>query len=193
MPERSTALIWTNTSLPPPSGWMNPNPLVALNHLTVPVAIVSLRWASTHAKLPAVRSQLPPATGSHRCADLPRLEFIVTDAQRFRLRLLPRRRGKNEVEDAPAVLLDGLLAVDDGAAVDVHVVGHAPVERGIRRKLERRCGLAAEHAAAAGREAEHVGAARHLAGGRDWVVAGRIHIDEALGRDRLGILVDVDP
>src|SRR5271156_1573775 len=31
--------MWTNTSLPPSEGMMNPNPLVALNHLTVPLAI----------------------------------------------------------------------------------------------------------------------------------------------------------
>src|SRR5215204_3487326 len=32
--------------------------------------------------------------------------------------------------------LDGLLAVDDSAAIDVHVVSHAFVEGAIRRKLE---------------------------------------------------------
>src|ERR1700704_2354794 len=31
--------MWTNTSLPPSDGMMNPNPFVALNHLTVPLAI----------------------------------------------------------------------------------------------------------------------------------------------------------
>src|ERR1700723_459305 len=40
MPARSTALMCTNTSLPPLSGWMKPKPFVALNHLTVPVVIV---------------------------------------------------------------------------------------------------------------------------------------------------------
>src|SRR5262249_54515946 len=40
MPARCTALIWTKMSLPPVSGWMKPKPLVGLNHLTVPVAIV---------------------------------------------------------------------------------------------------------------------------------------------------------
>src|SRR6187455_1969914 len=39
MPARSTAEMWTKTSGPPASGWMKPKPLVALNHLTVPVAI----------------------------------------------------------------------------------------------------------------------------------------------------------
>src|SRR3979411_957772 len=41
MPARSTALMCTNTSLPPSSGAMKPKPLVALNHLTVPVVILS--------------------------------------------------------------------------------------------------------------------------------------------------------
>src|SRR6516225_11377458 len=40
-PARSTAEMWTNTSLPPPWGWINPYPFVGLNHFTVPVAIVS--------------------------------------------------------------------------------------------------------------------------------------------------------
>src|ERR1700722_11748093 len=31
--------MWTNTSLPPSCGMMNPYPLVGLNHLTVPVAM----------------------------------------------------------------------------------------------------------------------------------------------------------
>src|ERR1700710_644477 len=39
MPARSTAEMWTNTSLPPSSGWMKPKPLVSLNHLTVPMLI----------------------------------------------------------------------------------------------------------------------------------------------------------
>jgi hypothetical protein len=46
---RSTALIWTNTSLPPPSGWMKPKPLVALNHLTVPAAIVCILFSAVGA------------------------------------------------------------------------------------------------------------------------------------------------
>src|SRR4029079_15072274 len=41
-PARSTAEICTNTSLPPPCGWMNPYPLVGLNHFTVPLATIAL-------------------------------------------------------------------------------------------------------------------------------------------------------
>src|SRR5690606_18953098 len=33
--------MWTKTSAEPSSGWMKPKPLVALNHLTVPVAITN--------------------------------------------------------------------------------------------------------------------------------------------------------
>ena len=40
-PARYTALMWTNTSLPPSLGWMNPKPFWVLNHLTVPVAILA--------------------------------------------------------------------------------------------------------------------------------------------------------
>src|ERR1700694_3209383 len=43
MPARSTALMCTNTSLPPSSGAMKPKPFVALNHLTVPVVILLLQ------------------------------------------------------------------------------------------------------------------------------------------------------
>src|SRR6516225_8811150 len=39
-PARSTAEMWTNTSLPPPpEGCINPYPFVGLNHFTVPVGI----------------------------------------------------------------------------------------------------------------------------------------------------------
>src|SRR5215813_444376 len=41
MPARSTALMCTNTSFPPSSGWMNPNPFWLLNHFTV-LCVISL-------------------------------------------------------------------------------------------------------------------------------------------------------
>src|SRR3984885_14390284 len=40
-PAFSTAEICTNTSLPPLLGWINPKPLVGLNHFTIPLAITS--------------------------------------------------------------------------------------------------------------------------------------------------------
>src|SRR5690348_13453726 len=42
MPARSTALMWTNTSLLPSSGWMKPKPLMLLNHFTVPLFMGAL-------------------------------------------------------------------------------------------------------------------------------------------------------
>src|ERR1043166_9695938 len=39
MPACCTALTWTKTSLPPPSGAMNPNPLLVLKNFTVPMVI----------------------------------------------------------------------------------------------------------------------------------------------------------
>src|SRR3569832_1421204 len=41
MPAASTAVAWTNTSLPPPSGEINPYPFAVLKNLTVPTAITS--------------------------------------------------------------------------------------------------------------------------------------------------------
>ena len=42
-------------------------------------------------------------------------------------------------------LFYGLRSVDDGSAIDVHIVGQSLVECGIRRKFDRRCRLAAEY------------------------------------------------
>jgi hypothetical protein len=41
IPARSTALMCTNTSWLPSSGWMNPNPFWLLNHFTVPCVITT--------------------------------------------------------------------------------------------------------------------------------------------------------
>ena len=57
-------------------------------------------------------------------------------------------------------------------------------------ELDRRRRLAAVGRAASGGEAEHVGAAGDLAGRRHGIVARRVHEDEALGGDRLGVFVD---
>src|SRR5689334_20265935 len=39
-PAASTAVAWTNTSLPPPSGAMKPKPFAELKNFTVPIVIV---------------------------------------------------------------------------------------------------------------------------------------------------------
>src|SRR5215217_4284815 len=51
--------MWTKTSWPPPSGWMKPKPLVGLNHLTVPVAIMRLRKRAFQADAPTGSSVSP--------------------------------------------------------------------------------------------------------------------------------------
>ena len=66
---------------------------------------------------------------------------------------------QHQVENALAALLHRFLAVEDGAAIDVHVVFHALEHRRVGRKLDRGCRLAAEYAAAPGGEAHQVVAA----------------------------------
>ena len=61
-------------------------------------------------------------------------------------------RLQHQVENALAALLHRLLAVEDSAAIDV--VFHTLVHRRVGRELDRRRGLAAEHEAAAGGEAD---------------------------------------
>ena len=95
------------------------------------------------------------------------------------------------VEDSLAGLLYGLFAVDDGAAVDVHVVGHAVVDGGVGGDFEGWGGFAAEDGAAAGGEADDIGSAGDLAGGGDGIEAGRVHEDEAGGVDGFGVEVDL--
>src|SRR5437764_13699685 len=127
---------------------------------------------------------------SHHRADLPRHEFVLAVAMLFALAVLTGRRGEHEAEDALAHLLDRGLAVDDLAAVDVHVLLLPLPQHRVRRELERWRGRAAVGGAASGGEADHVGAAGHLAGGTHRVVAGRVHVDEAVRGHRLRVFVD---
>ena len=114
----------------------------------------------------------------HHGADLPGHELGVAVAEFLRLRALaggdPQQLGK----DLAALFVDR-DAVEDVAAVDVHVVDHAAVDVGIRGELHRGCGLRSEGRAAACREGNEIGAAGHLAGRGDGIVAGRVHVDEA--------------
>src|SRR5690348_14931386 len=55
-PAASTAVAWTNTSLPPPSGAMKPKPLLVLKNLTVPMVIFFL-WI--------IESSAPATTAAH--------------------------------------------------------------------------------------------------------------------------------
>src|SRR5580698_3793742 len=99
---------------------------------------------------------------SHRRAEYPGRELRAAEVKTFTFGRLARGGLQHEIEDALAALLHGFLAVEDGAAIDVHVVFHPLVHRGVGRELDRGRGLAAEHAAAASGKADHVGAARDL-------------------------------
>src|SRR5262249_38932281 len=78
-------------------------------------------------------------------------------------------------------------AFEDNAGVDVHVVDHVLVHGRVGGDLDAGSGLAAEDAAAAGGEDQHVGAAGDDPGHAHRIMAGRVHDNEALGFDGLGI------
>src|SRR4051794_35206138 len=86
---------WTNTSLDPSSGAMKPKPLVALNHLTVPTAIVGFSFAEQHTQLEKspTRSPCPATRPSGHCTvrvpDERDSELAATVGDR-RFRLVPR-------------------------------------------------------------------------------------------------------
>ena len=107
-----------------------------------------------------------------RCALEPGLEFFFAEAVDLAAGEFAGGHGEDFVEDSLAGLFDGLFAVDDGAAVDVHVVGHAVVDGGVGGDFEGWGGFAAEDGAAAGGEADDVGSAGYLAGGGDGIEAG---------------------
>ena len=116
---------------------------------------------------------------SHRRAEHPRREFRRAEVERFAFGRLAGGHAQDEVEDPLAALLNGLVAVEDRAAIDVHVVLDMAEHRGVGRQLDRRRGLAAEHRASSGGETNQVGAARHLTGRGDRIVTGRVHEHEA--------------
>src|SRR5579883_3491290 len=119
-----------------------------------PLKECSSGWART------IRLRIVAARPLHHGAELPGRELVVAVAERLALALAARGGGEDELEDALAAGLDRFLAVDDGAAIQIHVVGHALEERGIGGELERGGGLAAIGRAAAGGEADEIGAAR---------------------------------
>src|SRR5437870_8114193 len=59
---------------------------------------------------------------SHHGADLPRHEFVLAVAVPLALARLARRGGEHQPEDALTHLGDRRAAVDDLAAIDVHVL-----------------------------------------------------------------------
>src|SRR5947208_2413750 len=98
----------------------------------------------------------------HRRSEDPRGEFGTPAIKAFALGRLARGGLEHQIENALAARLYGLLAVENGAAIDVHVVFHALEHRRVGCKLDRGSRLAAEHAAAPGGEADEIGAAGDL-------------------------------
>src|ERR1044071_793040 len=123
---------------------------------------------------------------------MPGGELILAVAQLLALAALAGGGGKDQLEDLLAHFLDTGLAIEDLAAIDVHVLGHAVVHGRVGGKFQAWRWLAAEAGAASGGEADHVGAAGDLARHRDRIVAWRVHENETALRDRLGIAIDVD-
>src|SRR5260221_10931215 len=96
---------------------------------------------------------------SHRGAEGPRRELVVAVAELLALGLAARRAIEDQPEEALARLGDRLGAVDDRAAVEVHVVFLVRIERRVGPELERLPRLAAVGRAAPRGEADHLRAA----------------------------------
>src|SRR4051794_8979274 len=92
---------------------------------------------------PATGTPVPPAAGndpSHHRADLPGDELVVAIAELLRLGALARGDGNHFLEDFAALFLDA-DAVEDVAAVDVHVLFLAAEGIVVGGELDRRRGL----------------------------------------------------
>ena len=98
------------------------------------------------------RSLLDSGNGlSQRRPDLPGDEFFVAEAVQFAFGFFAAGDCEDLFEDFAADLFDA-AAGEDFAGVDVHVVDHPLVHRRVGGDLDRRAGLAAVAAAAAGGE-----------------------------------------
>src|SRR4051794_32781439 len=101
------------------------------------------------------------SSGSHRRTNLPGREFRRAEIELLALRPLAAGDLQDQLEDPAPGLLDGLFAVEDRAAIDVHVLLEPPVHGRVRGDLDRRRRLAAEDATAAGGEADEIGPTGH--------------------------------
>src|SRR4051812_12303326 len=131
-------------------------------------------------------------TRLHRRAQHPWRELGAAEIKTLALGRLSGRGLEDEIENALAALLDALLAFEDGAAIDVHVLFHALVHGRVGRELDRRRRLAPEHAAATRGEADQIGAAGDLPGRGNGIVARRVHEDETLLGDGFGVAQHLD-
>src|SRR5690349_14970405 len=120
--------------------------------------VVSRAWS-----LPGALSYVG---GSHHRADLPGHEFVVAIAEGFRLRLLAGRNRNHLGENLSALLVDR-DAIQNIAAVDVHVFFLALPGVVVGGKLDRRRRLEAERRTASRREGDHIAAGCDLAGDAD--------------------------
>src|ERR1700760_3783288 len=93
--------------------------------------------SATVARSCAAECFLLIASSSHHRADLPGHEFVLPVAMPFALARLARGGGQHQAEDAFAHLLDRRLAVDDLAAVDVHVLFLPLPQRAVGGDLQR--------------------------------------------------------
>src|SRR3990170_5804426 len=92
-------------------------------------------------------------------ADLPRHEFIVSEAQQLALGAFAGSRPEHLFENALSHFLQGAGSVQNLAAVDVHVFLETAVHRGVGRQLDARNRLGAKHRTPTGSECNQIGAA----------------------------------
>src|SRR6266508_3542524 len=144
--------------------------------VTVRTLALPIAWS------PRLRLRLP----LHYRPDDPGGEFLFADAGELALRSLARGDRHDLLEDLPSHLRQR-RALEDDAAVDIHVLLHVAVHERVGGELDRGHGLAAEHRAAAGGEADEVAAAGHETGDGDGIVPRRVHEDEAARGDRLAV------
>src|SRR5262245_58922738 len=91
-------------------------------------------------------------TRSKHRPNLPRRKFFIADAGQFAFGLLATSYRDDAFKDAHPNLLHGFSAVEDGSGIDIHVLLHPVVERGISRHFDTRSGFATIDTAASGGE-----------------------------------------
>ena len=89
----------------------------------------------------------------HRRPQHPRRELGRAEIERLAFGPLARGDAQHQLKRAFAALLDRLVAIQHGAAIDVHVILDMSIHRRIGRQLDRGRRLAAEHRTAAEQEA----------------------------------------
>src|SRR6266478_8033879 len=116
-------------------------------------------------------------------------ELFVPYAGELAFSLFAAGHLKNFLEDAPADLLDGFLALKDRSGIDVHVFFHPLVQGGVGRDFDARSGFAAINTPAASREDAHIATAGDQSSHAHRVIAGCVHETKAEGRNGFGVMV----